>query len=697
MSRKKHRSSHRAPNSETAVATAPAAGMVTPPAKAAPTSARGPERFWLEVWIVRTSRWLGSLQIAVLGLTLFAVVLAIGTMVESWYSGRVAQELVYRTWWFAALLLLLGVNIFFAAAKKWPWKKHQTGFLITHLGLITMIAGGVLTSLSGVDSMMTLIDTENERYQRQLGLPQASSQAIDRDESLIRVTRTIGGKEQPLSYSFQPGSLAWRSDEYIQRDVHPLLGFLDRLSHPLPRYWVADLGRGAELEVLGYYPHAKREDYSPAESSDTQPATAVKLSFSSPNAPFAGQIERWVASGTAGADVMGVARMEVLGKCPGSLLDAFRNPPPPKELGQKGQLAVSVAGKTERFSVDKDEGGAARPVGQTGWKVRVVRYFPAYPNEDASAEAQSPAVELELTSPAGETVRRVVMARLTGELLPDPKHSDAVAGLDDVQAWYNVPDNRWGGEYRAALQMVKGPDDRLYYRSYHTENEQFVFEKSGEIKSGETFGVWQRMGWQFHVEEYLPRAVARPRYVPINLRPGLEDPTVQPAIRCKLSTPKDAKEFWVGYNDGSSTPVTVGDETFRVRFDVHTLDLGFTVKLLHAEANVDPGTNTPATYTSYVQLTDEKEKIYDEDRMITMNHPLDHNGYKLYQSDYKPRQFDPSSLKIISYSGFTVSRDPGLWLKYAGSTMLALGIICMFYMKAYFFKPRGRKTASASP
>jgi hypothetical protein len=32
--------------------------------------------------------------------------------------------------------------------------------------------------------------------------------------------------------------------------------------------------------------------------------------------------------------------------------------------------------------------------------------------------------------------------------------------------------------------------------------------------------------------------------------------------------------------------------------------------------------------------------------------------------------------------------DPGMWFKYAGSAMLALGIACMFYMRAYFFKRR---------
>src|SRR5207249_3566657 len=102
----------------------------------------------------RLSRWLGSLQVAVVLLLLFALVLFLGTLVESWYDARVAAQLVYQTWWFVALLGLLGINIFCAAAKKWPWKRYQIGFLITHVGLLTLVTGGILTSLGGTSGQM---------------------------------------------------------------------------------------------------------------------------------------------------------------------------------------------------------------------------------------------------------------------------------------------------------------------------------------------------------------------------------------------------------------------------------------------------------------------------------------------------------------------------------------------------------------
>jgi hypothetical protein len=43
---------------------------------------------------------------------------------------------------------------------------------------------------------------------------------------------------------------------------------------------------------------------------------------------------------------------------------------------------------------------------------------------------------------------------------------------------------------------------------------------------------------------------------------------------------------------------------------------------------------------------------------------------------------------------FSVGYDPGIYLKYLGQVMLGVGIFTMFYMRAYFFKPRGRKAAA---
>src|SRR5438094_8342152 len=98
-----------------------------------------------------------SLRLAVTLLSLFAGCLAVATLLEARYGARVAQELVYRAWWFGLLLALLAGNVLGAALKKYPWKRQQTGFLVTHAGLLLLLAGGLLTVLFGDEGQIVLI------------------------------------------------------------------------------------------------------------------------------------------------------------------------------------------------------------------------------------------------------------------------------------------------------------------------------------------------------------------------------------------------------------------------------------------------------------------------------------------------------------------------------------------------------------
>ena len=78
-------------------------------------------------------------------------------------------------------------------------------------------------------------------------------------------------------------------------------------------------------------------------------------------------------------------------------------------------------------------------------------------------------------------------------------------------------------------------------------------------------------------------------------------------------------------------------------------------------------------------------------RVISLNQPLAHRGYRVYQGAVVPLGIDDTGRPAHRVT-FLANRDPGVWLKYAGSAMVALGIACMFYMRAYSFKRRGPET-----
>jgi hypothetical protein len=408
---------------------------------------------------------------------------------------------------------------------------------------------------------------------------------------------------------------------------------------------------------------------------------------------------QWVAGNAkrSVANIGGQASVQFLGACPAELLDEFRNPNVAGEGKEKGTLAVMIGTTLERFSIAKSLGAPAQSIGKTNWKLRILRYFPVVGGDDPDAAPTNPLVEFELTSTSGKKLRYAVAAKLAGRLFPLEGADDhgQLAENDRLQVWYTGPDPRFGDNPRGVLQLATGLDEKLYYRSFHIKGDRFAFEKAGAVNLAEEGnGIWEGMNWNFRVVRYLPHATSERWFIPEDRRAGLEDAEgrLKPAIHCRLHFGEEHRDFWVSRTEYDFTPVSLGGKTFGLGFNDAKSDLGFDIKLLRAEQEVDPGTNQPATYTSYVQLTDTSQKIAGEDRIITMNQPLEHRGYKFFQTNLVPAGIDEATRKPISLSVFTVSRDPGIWLKYLGSTMLALGIACMFYMKAYFFKPR-RKTA----
>src|SRR5207245_2760572 len=68
-----------------------------------------------------------------------------GTFYEMNHGTAAAQRDVYRTWWFALILATLGTNIFCAMMKRYPWKKHHTGVVMAHIGILTLLAGSLVS------------------------------------------------------------------------------------------------------------------------------------------------------------------------------------------------------------------------------------------------------------------------------------------------------------------------------------------------------------------------------------------------------------------------------------------------------------------------------------------------------------------------------------------------------------------------
>ena len=103
---------------------------------------------------------LSSLRLAVTIMVTLATTCAWATFYEMEHGTPAAQRDIYMTPAFALLLALLGVNIFSVMVSRWPWKAHHTGFVIAHVGILTLLAGSLVSLHRGLDSNMPLYEGE---------------------------------------------------------------------------------------------------------------------------------------------------------------------------------------------------------------------------------------------------------------------------------------------------------------------------------------------------------------------------------------------------------------------------------------------------------------------------------------------------------------------------------------------------------
>ncbi|MBI1917819.1 MAG: cytochrome c biogenesis protein ResB [Planctomycetes bacterium] len=713
-----------APGAQAASAGPAFAGCTTSSFRATPVG-----RFFTRVF-----RLCASLQLAISLLSFFAACLALATFLESAYSGQIARDLVYHTWWFALVLVFLAVNILCAALKKFPWKRHQIGFLITHAGLLVLVFGGLMTNLGGVEGKLLMIDSDRGEIQQTLRMSNKADtlQLVDqhqvevlrvpvdeakKDEQFLRqIWQAMGDGtevEEKLrerlgtnywTLSLRPGSFAWRADEHFRPDLPWGLRLLAGLANPFPGFARA-LDGNTTFEVKNYYPHTERWPFSPAEK-DEDGFPVLRLKLTTPMLPR--PVKRWVSSLPSREVDPSPVAFELLVQEDPALLQEFLDPPPASDLGKAGQLAFVVGHQRKlcRVSLDTLTEGRSVELEGTGLKFTLRRRGQLMDLLDEKPEANAegrpiplyPAVEFDLSGPGGKGTY-VACARLP--------HFRALREGQDVErfgVWYHYPDFRWGDKHRmGSLQFLKGPGGKVYYRVYGKDG---LRQKGRLLDIDDTSAVhelpWKPMAMTFEVLTWLPSAARRDRVVPRHVRPGAEpSERLEPALRCVLKSNGESKEFWVAMSPVAA-PVKVGKEIFFVRYRQDTRKLDFSLTLKQARRLTDPGTTRPASFESDVVLAFNKgDEEVRSDHSISMNNTLDHGGYKVYQTEYDavtdPRTGGPlldEAGRLVSKSGLTVADDPGLFFKYAGSILLVLGIATMFFMRAYFFKPRGAHTAT---
>ncbi len=194
--------------------------------------------------------------------------------------------------------------------------------------------------------------------------------------------------------------------------------------------------------------------------------------------------------------------------------------------------------------------------------------------------------------------------------------------------------------------------------------------------------LYQLNGIQFVIPEFQNGV----KTVLISESPKLKSESVN-AVKLLVEYKNQSQEILVRGSKGLiGQPVEAHFDDLNIQFQYGAIlkSLPFSIQLDKFELERYPGTNSPASFSSFVQVEDPQNGD-SYDYHIYMNHILDHGGYRFFQSSYD--QDEKGTYLSVNHDFW------GTWVSYLGYFLLTLGMIWTLVDKKTRFAML-RKTAN---
>ena len=207
----------------------------------------------------------------------------------------------------------------------------------------------------------------------------------------------------------------------------------------------------------------------------------------------------------------------------------------------------------------------------------------------------------------------------------------------------------------------------------YNQNNKLIFKSFDEFKTVSL--PW--MGLQIQIIAHSETKV--PKLIPTYTLPKQEGRNTgtgnQKAVRLNIK----GETIWI--TDKRATQAFINGKLTRLELGKTTMKLPFEFLLTKFRMEMNPGTNMPASYESYVKVLSNNKP---EDHHIYMNNPMKKLGFTFYQSSYFQTQNGDYG------SVLSANVDPGRPIKYLGSLLLVLGAI-LHYVVIYRRKKNKEK------
>ena len=555
---------------------------------------------------------LGSLGSAVFLIASLAVILSFSTVMESLQGTPFAQENFYRAHWFDLFLFFVWVNIFCATLTRFPFKKKHVGFVITHLGILLLLAGSLLTRLSGQEGQMTLFEGESKDHMLQEGLT-------------LRVSGPLGADKR---YELKPKPLKRPLDIEI-----PGSSFGLQIAQVLPH--------ALEIKSLEESPSAPVNHALEAELSSEMLGMRQNIVLIE-NDPFdAGSSSKSLGPATF--------------KLQSGVKEGTKNGPPVLRLWQ------SSTGET--FEIPMKEDIPPTEWKKTGLRISSLKYYPnARVENNRLANVGSghlnPAAEFEVSDELGHREHHTKFT-----LFPDfnSLRGGEVNNVFDLSVRLDLPAVENAQEdVSPAFIFSVSPDNPWSYRVRSSKNpdaREKPFSQGEKIPTG-----WMDM--QVQVKKTFSHA-----QVSKSVQSDPEEKSETPALQIRVLKQDGTNQtHWllVGHS------LLIGKEKtiLRVSAELKSTPLPFSLRLKDFRKIDYPGTTNPASFESDVVLVDPAERVTLE-RTIRMNKPLDYRGYRVFQSSYmQDESLGEASVFTIAKNPGMRLIYPGAGLIFAGVILL---------------------------
>ena len=638
-------------------------------------------------------KFFSSVKLAVPLMLILSAVVAYGTILESQYNSEYSSLMIYKTMWFGILIILLWINIFCATISRIPFKKHHTGFVITHIGLLLLLIGGYVTNQYGIDGQLSV--TEGQ-----------SSSAVVLPNLMIGYQSESAPTPQIVKFK-----------KMIREKKQSELDFInDEVGHL--------------FQVVNYIPFGQIEKvYKSNENSDDN----VALSFILKSNFF--NVSEWLHTQNNPQMQLGPATLKIIKV---DSLDEQESNFSSKNLKNKLQKnkevkAQRVINSDQSTSVDlievydfktgqkiKDlsvDQLLKKPFVYNGTKISISRKYRAAIvaanklEESLDPNQSNPALELTIEN-SGQKLREVLYAKFSqfslnqngsfglrfiyksqgvessaqpvgmGGASNNPHASQGTKNLNEEQAPQMEQENQMDRPTGAAPSMdsmgsrvvefkVVASDRKKARVTLYKNNEKVMTQI---INVGESLQTpW--MGMKIFLGTIQVGSEESIEVMPINP----EKRAQLPPSAIKVQAGRD-QVFWL--TEGEQKNVQIQNKNYVIYFGREIYELPFSVYLDQFKKVDYPGTTTAMSFESMARFSESGEL-----KKVSMNEPHKQDGYTLYQASYVQ---NPGQSAI---SVFSVNQDPGRALKYIGSLILAFGIIILTYMRSNMYKNRKKETS----